>query len=210
VLASETGMFKAYEMKKRFGITAEEEMVNDLTETITAEVGNTLIGLIEANTPASPLEWDRTPPNGVSYNDHRFELLQVINDAEGRIFQQTGRGVVNTILAGIQASSVLAGMPKFEKSGLDGVGAHFYGTLDKNITIIRCPQLTDPYKMIPMWKGTGYFDAPAVYAPYMPLYVTGTIPSPDNILRKEGLAAVWSGVKSVVPNFTTSIQILAT
>ena len=210
-IGSDTGMFKAYSLNKRFGKRAEDEVVNDLTNEITTEIGNTIIAQIEAATPGAPLQWDRTPPtDGISWQDHRFELLQYINEAEATIYDQVGRGIVNTIIAGSKACSILASMPNFEKSGLDGVGAHLYGTLDKKVNVIRAPQLSNTYKMYLIYKGTGYFDAPVIYAPYMPLFVTGTIPSPDNILKKAGLAAIWAAIKVVVPNFMTSIQIIQT
>ena len=210
VVGSDTGMFKAYSLNKRFGKRAEDEVVNDLTNEVTSEIGNTIISRIEASTPGTPLDWDRTPLPGVSWQDHRFELIQFMNEAEATIYDQVGRGIVNVIIAGSKACAVLASMPNFEKSGLDGVGAHLYGTLDKKVNVIRAPQLSNSYKMYLIYKGTGFFDAPVIYAPYMPLFVTGTIPSPDNILKKAGLAAIWSAIKVVVPNFMTSIQIIQT
>ncbi len=65
VLSSELGLFKSYAMKKRFGRSAEDEMTNDLTNEITAEVGNTAIARLNAVTVGTR-SWSRTPPAGVS------------------------------------------------------------------------------------------------------------------------------------------------
>ena len=40
------GLLKMYELKKTFGKDGETEMINDLTQEINAEIGNTLISRI--------------------------------------------------------------------------------------------------------------------------------------------------------------------
>jgi len=60
VVGSEVGLFKSYSMRKRFGKAAEEEMVTDLTNEITAELGNTVIRRLTAAAPAANnVSWGR-------------------------------------------------------------------------------------------------------------------------------------------------------
>ena len=210
VLGAEMGMFKSYQLKQRFGALPEDDLVKDLTDVITAEVGNNIIQQVQAFTPSSGLTWSQTPPgNNISWQDHRFELLKKVAQVEGQIYKQAGRGIINVIIAGIDACAIMETLPNFKKSGLDGIGPHFFGTLNDKVSIVRAPNLTNGLSMFLMYKGTGYFDAPVVYAPYMPLFVTGTIPSPDNILKKEGLAAIMAGVKVTVPKFMSTLTITA-
>ena len=151
------------------------------------------------------VDWNKNPSPGLSWFEHKQELKDVISRAEGTLFANAGRGVVNYIIAGVTACGILSNLPGFVKSQFSGSGPHVYGTLD-GISIIRSPLTTTNY-MYPVYKGTGFFDAPIVYSPYMPLFVTNTLPTPNNLLSKSGIAAVWAGLKVVVPQFCTRIII---
>lgn len=205
-LATEVGMFKAFSMKKRFGVVAEDEMVNDLTNEMNAELGNTAIARLDAAS-VGLVSWSRTPDAGVPWALHKLELKDVLSRADGTIQTNAGRGLVNLLVAGPTAASYLATMPGFEKSPVTASGPHFYGTLD-GIPVIRAPQLTTG-DILAVFKGTGAFDAPLVYAPYMPLFVSGTLPMPTNVLIKQSVAAVWAGMKVVAPAFITRVRVAA-
>lgn len=205
VLGTEMSLFKAYSYEKRFGKIAEEEVINDLTNEITAQIGTRIVAEAEAYAQGT-VQWDATPRPGSNWKVHKEELLDVIQRADTTILDNAGRGSVTAILAGTQAAGVISNLPTFKSSGVDGLGAHYYGNLKDKIIVIRCPQMTTN-KVIPLYKGRGYFDAPIVFAPYQPLFVTGTMPSPSNILKREGLAATWTGTKAVVPGYMTNIVI---
>lgn len=206
VLQTQVGMFKAFSMQKRFGKIAEDEMVNDLTNEITAELGNSAIARLTAALPSGSSEnWSKTPSAGLAYALHKLELKDKISQADGRILDQAGRGSVNVLIAGSSAASILAGLPGFEKSTVNASGPAFYGTLDGMI-VLRAPNITTNH-IYCVYKGTGYFDAPIVYSPYMPLFVANTLPVPNNVLQKQGFAAVWGGLKAVSGAFVTRIVI---
>jgi len=207
VLGTEMGLFKAYSLQKRFGKVAEDEMTADLTNEINAELGNTAVSRLLTALPANSTDvWYKGPPAGVPYALHKLEMKDRIAQRDGVIQQQAGRGAVNLLIAGSTAASVIAGLPGFEKSPVVASGPHFYGTLD-GIPVIRCPQF--PTGMIlTIYKGTGNFDAPISYAPYMPLFLSGTIPMPTNILIKQQVAAVWAGMKVVAPAFISAISVV--
>lgn len=205
VLGTEMSLFKAYSYEKRFGKIAEDEIVNDLTNEITAQIGTRIVAEAEAYAQGTA-QWDATPRPGSNWKVHKEELLDVIQRSDTTILDNAGRGSVTAILCGTQAAGIVSNLPTFKSSGVDGLGAHFYGTLKDKIIVIRCPQMTTN-KIVALYKGRGYFDAPIVFAPYQPLFVTGTMPSPNNILKREGLAATWTGTKAVVPGYMTNIVI---
>jgi hypothetical protein len=203
-LATEVGMFKAFSMKKRFGVVAEDEMVQDLTNEMNSELGNTaIVRLYGAAMGVTP--WSKTPPTGVAWALHKLELKDVLSRQDATIQTNAGRGLVNLLIAGSQAASYLSTLPGFEKSPITASGPHFYGTLD-GITVIRAPQQAT-WDILCIFKGTGAFDAPLAYAPYMPLFVSGTLPLPTNVLVKQSVAAVWAGMKIVAPPFITIVRI---
>jgi hypothetical protein len=202
-LRGQTGLFKNWTMRKRFGKLADQEMVNDLTGELTAELNYRGTGIVLNNTPGTPTTFNPVPSGGVSYYEHKQEFLDKVSQAEVKILNQAGKGRINVMLAGTEIASLYSNMPKFVRSNIDSDGPHVYGTYD-NVTVIRCPNYPT-LEAVGLYRGPGMFDAPLVYAPYMPLFIGSTIPSPDNILINESLAAIWSAFKSVVPNYTTKI-----
>lgn len=205
VLGTEVGMFKAFSMKKRFGILAEEEMVTDLTNEITSEIGNTAIRRL-TDAAVGNVDWSKAHAS-YSWFEHKQELKDKITEAESTILQNAGRGVVNTLIGAPDTCAILANLPGFNKSNISAPGPQVYGTLD-GMTVIRWPEATSG-KIYAIYKGTGMFDTPIVYSPYMPLFVSNTLPVPNNVLMRQGVAAVWSGLKVVVPVFCTTITVTA-
>jgi len=208
-LGTEIGMFKAFAMKKRFGRVAEDDMVQDLTNEITAELGQTALYRLRSAMPvASVVTWNKTPRQGVSWFEHKQELKDKISHAEAKILTAAGRGVVNVLIAGTNAASYLSNLPGFEKVQTTAQGPQVYGKLD-GLTVLRDPSPGVSEKILCVYKGSGKFDTPCVYAPYMPLFVSGTIPMQNPVMR-QGVAAVWAGIKAVVGAFVAEIQIVST
>lgn len=130
--------------------------------------------------------------------------------AESTLIGNAGRGTISQIIAGRTVCSIIQTLPGFEKL-TDGttLGVHIFGKLD-GITIIRVPEdaILAANKAIITWKGLSPFEAPVVYAPYMPLVVTSTLPVAPNPLQQMKAAAVWAGIESLVPNFATNFEVL--
>lgn len=205
-LATELGLFKGFSMKKRFNQISEDEMVNDLSSEMTAEIGNQLIDrLYRASQGVTT--WNKKPDAGVAYAEHKLSFMDAIEDAGNVILNNAGRGQVNVIIAGVGVCAVLSNMPNFQRSNISGVGPHVFGIYNGNVTVIRCPMLPANEALL-VYKGTGYFDAPVVYAPYMPLFITNTMPVPNNPLKTQAIAAVWTGMKVVVGSFITKLIVI--
>jgi len=158
------------------------------------------------------VEWSRVPPIGVSLFEHKMTFKDNIAMAEANLLANAGRGSVTAMIAVRSACSLLSTLPGFAKVA-DGstFGPHIYGTLD-GVTVVRVPheQILNPNEIICLYKGQSPFEAPAVYAPYMPLVVTSTLPTGYNPLLSQRAAAVWSAVDILVPSFITKIVITDT
>ena len=205
VLGAEVGLFKAYNMKKRFGKVAEDEIVQDLSSEITAEIGNTLIRRLYLAAQGNTT-WSRTPSAGVSWAEHKLEFFDIVSNTENVIINNAGRGVLNVIVAGTGVCALFQNMANFQRSNITSNGPHVFGIYNGNIVVVRAPMLP-ALEALCIYKGTGMFDAPIVYAPYMPLFVTNTMPVPNNVLKTQGVAAVWSGMKVVIPSFVTKLTL---
>ena len=78
---------------------------------------------------------------------------------------------------------------------------------NKNTPVIRAIDVVGDSDVYCIYKGTGNFDAPAVYCPYMPLVVNGSLPVLNNVMKHQAFAAVWSAMRVVVNRFITKIEI---
>lgn len=200
------GRFQEFELKNRFGMIAAEEMIQDLTNEVNNELANTLIERV-AQAAVGNVVWQYYPPSAtIPEATHRLSFLYKISQAESVILAGTGRGIVNVMLVDPKTAYILDDMPEFNKSGMGGAGATFYGTLKNTITVIRCPQLPN-WTSYCIFRGEGPFNTPIVYAPYMPFMLVDHLPVLDNVLKHQAFCALWSGLKTVVQKYITKLTI---
>lgn len=204
------GLEQSYALRRRFGLIAEDEVATDLVSAINSEITRTLISIIEANTQGTNTTFTRTPPAGVSFFEHKQTFKDSLAIAEATILGNAGRGMISSMICGRDAAAIIGTLPGFVKLS-DGstIGPHIYGTLD-GATVVRVPYdaVLDTNRVLLMYKGTSPFEAPAVYAPYMPLVVTTALPTGANPLLNQKAAAVWAAVECLVPNFITTLDVV--
>jgi hypothetical protein len=204
------GLLQSYGMRRRFGLVAEDELAKDLVAEVNREIGGDLIRLL-ASSAVGSTSFDKTPPSAnISYFEHKQTFKDKLADAEAVLVGNAGRGMISQIIAGRKVASIISTLPGFEKL-TDGstLGVHVFGMLD-GVTVIRCPNsdvLAEDDALL-VWKGMSPFEAAVVYAPYMPLVVTSTLPVAPNPLQQMKAAAVWAGIESLVPNFVTKLHVL--
>lgn len=208
-LRTEIGLFKSYEMQKRFNINPEETLAQDLVNELTTNISTDVVRKLYQATPGS-LTWDRTAPSGVGYMEHLLSFQAIIASAENKILEQSGR-IGNDIvyIVGTGVAGILRAMPGFvpAQNVKATLGTHFYGTLDGR-PVIRSIVLPAG-EMLVVSKGDDPFTAPVVYAPYMPLFVTETFGGQmKNPLNAQKAAAAIAGSKAVVPQLATKITVL--
>jgi len=202
------GLMQSYGMTKRFGTSGEEEMSKDLVQEINREIGGDAVRRLRAVAAAGSTFSD-TPPANVSQFEHRQTYKYRLADAESALIGQAGRGTITALIVGRGHAAVIQTLPGFKKI-TDGttLGSHIYGMLD-DITVIRVlePNILGSLQGVALWKGSSPFEAPLVYAPYMPLTVTGTLPMSPNPLQSQKAAAVWAGVEAVVPSYAVRFDV---
>lgn len=217
-LTEQLGLLKSYAMQKRFGKDPQDEMMNDLINTLTMDVGGeVLTRLVDGCRMFKPKGAAADYVNHVVYNKKSYQapILSVqtlglkLNQAAQKIYNQSGRGTGNIICAAPDACWQIQSLDGFKPSNQSIQGPHVFGTLG-DMTVIRVPSrvsgFEDPETCLVVYKGTGDFDAPAVYAPYMPLYVSGSIPMLNNPMMKSGLVCTWSAIQTTNPQFLTEIK----
>lgn len=207
------GMLQSFGMSKRFGLTAEDELGKDLVQEINREIGGDLIRKLLASASAVtpvPATFAKAAPSGVSYFEHKQAWKDSLAVAEGNLVKTAGRGTISVIIAGINHCNIIQTLPGFVKMyDGNGLGAHVFGTID-GIVVVRVSEaaIMGADQAVCLWKGLSPFETPAIYAPYMPLTITGTLPVAPNPLVSMKAGAVWAGVDSVVPQFSTVFNLV--
>lgn len=204
-LKGTSGMFQTYAMQRRFGKTQDEELAKDLVQQTNSEIGSDLIKLLNSSAPnaGAPVVFSRTPPNTVSYFEHKQTYKDFLAQAERVLVDQSGRGQISLMIVGKTHAQVISTLPGFVKM-YDGAlqGIHVFGTLDGTPVIrVTDTNVLGTEQGLMVYKGLSPFEAAAVYSPFMPLTLTDILPQAPNPLNTMRAAAVWAGVDSLVPQF---------
>jgi len=204
------GMLQSYGMKNRFGLLADDELSRDLVVELNREMAGRAIRQLRANAVGQTI-WDKTPPSThIPYSDHKQTYVDYLLLAESELVGNAGRGTITHLIVGKDHAAVIGGLPNFTKM-FDGtsLGAHVFGRLD-NVIVIRViePAILGAKEGIALWKGPSPFEAPIVYAPFMPLVLTGTIPMSPNPLGQMKAVACWAGIESLVGQYATKFDII--
>lgn len=204
------GLLKSFALRKRFGLLATEEIAKDLTNELNAEIGGRMLSEYYSAL-ATNTNFDRTVPTGISEYEHRQSFKYRILEAERKLVDASKRGQINVMAGGLEFCEIVSGLPGFTlMPGVSSnIGPHLFGTLDGR-TIIRVPQsnVIPSAEGVCLYRGATIFDAPGVYAPYMPLIVTDDIPVGGNPLLTQKAAATWAATKVLVEQFLTKITVV--
>ena len=212
VIGQELGMLQSFEAEQMFGEMMDDEATQDLSDCLMREISQTLIDkfYMEAiNGGASNLTtWEAIPQNAQTEYLYRMTLPYALAKANKKLAQRLGRGGANVYLAGYGFCSYIETLDGFMPSDISTSGPHVYGTYNGKI-VIRCPQMTDNDCLM-VYTGTGMFDKPGVWAPYMPLATTQAVPVNNNILKSQRICVTYGGVEIVIGRAITLFRITET
>lgn len=205
-LKAETGLLQEFSFAKRFGKMADDEVAKDLTNEVTRVLNTSGIQRLYSAAMGSTT-WYKKPPSHISYTEHKLTFVDALAEAEAQLTVQAGRGTISRLIAGAVAATTLRTLPGFR--AVEGGQNHqvgLYGYLD-GVPVIRASKVMPDKEILCIYKGSGYFESPLVYAPYMPLFVGNTIPVSNNPMRSQRMACVWAGMKSVIRQYATRLII---
>ena len=164
-LRTEIGLFKSYQMSKRFGTNPDELLAKDLVQELNAETSKAVITKAYLSAMGE-LTWNKTAPAGVSYAEHKLTFFDVLAQSEAQILSQAGRFNGGSVyVVGTGAAAIIRTMPGFRPADVQNavLGTHYYGDLDGKPVIRTMVMPAD--EMLVISKGTGFFDTAVVYAP---------------------------------------------
>lgn len=217
-LKATVGMFQQFALQKRFGMSAEEELARHLVEQINSEIGGDLINKMylaavgvgsTGGSGTNTVNFPQTPATNIADMAHIQSYRLRMNQSEATMAGNAGRGVIAGIIADRNFAAFIATLPGFKKI-FDGkaVGLHLYGTFD-DIPVVRVldTNVLPANKQINFFKGPNPWEAPAVWAPYMPLTTTELLHNVQNPLLGTRAAAVWGATQAVIPQFATLMNL---
>jgi len=205
----------AYNLQKLHGLVAEVELLAAMTHEVKYEIDGDIVAQLLSVALDGPgtyslVKFDRTPPTGVSWRDHKESLVDTFIETSAVIYQQSGRGTGNWIVGGIEVTNIIESLtPRFTReANIRYVrGVHKFGTLDATWDVFKDPSFSSKQFLVG-YKGPSMLETGYVYAPYLPLYTTDTIVLDDFKARK-GLATM-AGKKVVNSKFYCKNDIVRT
>lgn len=169
----------AYDLEKVHGRSAQSDlltaMVSEIRYEIDAENMNLILDAADAG-GATSLSFDLTSPyTQVGKWEYYKELVFTLSRGSESIFQKTKRGLGNFIVTGQKLMEVLEGLDDFESAIGPNTqppsGPHRRGVFRGRWVVYSNP-FYPTNRFLLGWKGEGWMNAGAVYAPYMPAFST--------------------------------------
>lgn len=177
-----------------FGQDLGMTIANGISEYIVAEQAREIIHDLWTYAGPAVANFTRNPPVGAAYSrtEHFRDLVEIINIGSQAIYQATQRVFANWIVCDSNAASLLKTIPRptFDPSPetTNTVGVQFIGTLQGKRVYLD-PHLQDEPGAAPDgnlllgFKGTEYWDAGYIWAPYQ-VFQTQNIVLDDFINRR--------------------------
>jgi hypothetical protein len=195
------------DLEKAHGVVLEDELIKFLGGEIKFEIDQWVLDTIYnaavrgANgvSPATAIgAWDASLGTGREWLWTKYEFLDYIERGSNNIFQATMRAFGNVIIAGNDVARVIRQMgDQFKPAAGLGTkpptGPHVIGTLNGRLVVQNPMYPAEHYVM--GFRGDNYLFAGAVYAPYIPLFVTPTLVTGDMMAQKGFMSS--SGLKII-------------
>jgi hypothetical protein len=204
-------------------IDAEVELTSLLSEHITLEIDREILTDLIKGATGATLYWSRhpgffvnretgtaahnttSPPDFTGNVSEWYEtLVETINDASARMHRKTLRGGANAIVCSPEVASILEMTRGFKADiAVDDdkgdIGTFKTGSISRKFEVY-----VDPYMIrnliLVVRKGSSFLESGYVYAPYVALQTSPTIPDPESFMPRK---AVWTryGKKLVKSDF---------
>lgn len=170
-----------------YNIKAENVLLTAITNALQYQKHRSVIADLRARAAAGLVTWNATPPSGVSYQAHKFSILDSFVTASNLIFGATNTMRGNWAVLGLQAATVVETLPQFTRksNSTEVQGVTYIG----DIANLKC--FADPHypnnEFLIGYKGDQFFRTVMVLAEYQKLYTTPDIQLAD-FMHSRGFA----------------------
>ena len=201
----------AQDLNAYHNLDAEVELTGVLSEHISLEIDQEILGDLIKGATADKLYWSRNPgqfvnrqtgadrtaggtigPDFTGTVSEWYEtLVETINDVSASIHRKTLRGGANFLVCGPEVANILEFTSGFRASVTHDddkgtVGAVQTGSISKKFDLYVDPYFPRNVILVGR-KGGSFLESGYVYAPYVPLQVTPTIFDPDDFTPRKAV-----------------------
>jgi hypothetical protein len=207
MLGTKTGLLQKYLMKKVFDRDSEAEAITDLNGELIEQVTTRMVRLYEQKATAlsSNTNFNDDPASytGDTYL-HRLNVDFTIGVASEKIYNQLGRGEVEFMVCGIQATPYVSKLPAFQPIKMKTGGTSLIGMYEGK-PVLKSRAVTTN-KIICGHKSDDDFDAPGTQGIFMPL-TNYTPQDSEASTQMKAIAAQWCSVDVNLEKALTIITI---
>jgi hypothetical protein len=171
-------------LQAMYNVKMESTLLSALTNALQYQKHRQVIYDLRLRADAGFVQWDATPPTSVSYQTHKFSVIDAVNTAANFIFGATNMASGNWIIAGLQLATVVETLPQFVAKGTrtQMQGITYIGDLGQFKVFV------DPHYPVNEWlvgyKGDQFLTTGYVLAEYQKLYTTPDVMLTDFIHRR--------------------------
>jgi hypothetical protein len=135
--------------------------------------------------------FDRKAPDGVSWMDHKFSLIDQFIMGSDYILRQSGRATGNKLLVGSNVANVLESLaPRFSVVPIRAArGVHFIGTLDGRWEVFKDLSMDLDEYMI-LHKGDSPLQTGYIFAPWILSFTTPAVIL-DDFQSRQGMGSLY-------------------
>jgi len=204
----------AYDVMQEMGISLEPTLISGAAEQLNYEIARQLVHEMWMVAPVIDT-FSLTGPVEFNQQDHFKDIVYTLNKASNSIQSKTQKGYGNFIVCDEGGSNLIeslpAGMFVAAPRPANVQGLHFIGTLLNRYRVYKDMYLnkepgSSTYGNILMgYKGTQFFEAGLVWAPYQLMYTTDSL-TRANMVTEKGLASRYA-TKMVNRDFYVRVNI---
>lgn len=190
------------------GVALEPNLISAAAEQMNYEIARQIIHQIWMAAPIVST-FPITGPVYISQQQYFGDIVYYINKASNSIWQRTQKAYANWVVVDAGAASLLQSLPNnlFQAAPAPASvqGLHYVGVLMgtirvyKDLLLSNEPGASTYGNLLFGYKGTDFFSAGFVWAPYQMLYTTDSIPTPCFTVAK-GMATRYAS-KLINPYF---------
>ena len=173
-----------WDLQEAFGKAVDGDIVAACAADVRAEIDAEILHDLYTGAYSTIPNWDRNLPMGVSWRDHKYAILDVIQVAKNQIFKNTLKAEGNFMIAGVNVCNVIESLETRFRRTQDKplAGPYVVGYID-DMPLIKNPFYPDDEYVVG-YRGNVWLDVGYVYAPYMPLYTTPPVTLDDMTVRR--------------------------
>jgi hypothetical protein len=202
------------DLRALWGLDITSELVGAASTEMALEIDREIINdlLQAALAGTNKVQWDVKTQSGVSQYEHLKGILVPLNQVSNTIWARTLRGAANWIVTSPDVVAILNSTDVFTTANVLGstnfsAGIMKAGVLNNQWTVWVDPYMKPKNLMLLGRQGTNFLDTGFVFAPWVPIQVTGTFFDPGDFTLRKGIRTRFAKLL-VRPEFYGIVELL--